>query len=370
MSAEQRTDEQTVEQLKQAHTLIEAQRRPRPAHRAQLRAQLLNELDRDKRAAPLNFTGQRVVWALAALLLVGAGAYFASPRTPQEAQPAAGPQAPIAHAADKLGLTPQNTRCEADQAPSDDEVTLERGCAVAWSSASATIQAVDQALLSRERSDDAPLRPLLRLKRGEVRVEVERDLRRALPVTIKVSGGRIEVLGTAFTIEERGQAGSVTLHHGKIRFTHNNGQQQIMAPGQTLRWEQLTAQRPEAPAPKTDEQPAEIPSPTIAQPAEVDEQPAPSKPKLKPAPPEALAKIAQLRRAKDYDGALSGLLKLYKAPLEPKSAEIISYEIGDILTHQLKDNTRACAHWKKHIKRHASGPHLRAAKAAKAQTCP
>ena len=71
------------------------------------------------------------------------------------------------------------------------------------------------------------------VRRGVVRFEVVHRAERVAPYSVQVSGGMIEVVGTAFTVTQREDAGEVSLHHGVIRFRAADGRVVTLAPGST-----------------------------------------------------------------------------------------------------------------------------------------
>ena len=235
---------------------------------------------------------------------------------------------------------------------------LAAGCARGWPEASASLRALDDSELSVEGG-------AWRVRRGRVRVEVDPKRRRQEPVRVLVSGGVIEVLGTVFTIEERGDAGQVTLHRGTIQLLDASGRRTRLSAGQTLRWGEQASDEPapqaELEEPKTP--PTHKPEASSATPAK------PGRPAPEALDPGALEQVARLRRERDFEGALSSLRALGARRLDARSAEIISYEIGDILTHERGDRPAACAHWQRHLRRHGDGVMARAARQAKAQVC-
>jgi transmembrane sensor len=75
-------------------------------------------------------------------------------------------------------------------------------------------------------------------------------------------------------------------------------------------------------------------------------------------PPEVsttLERIAVLRSRGEYGEAARVLRRALAAPLRAESAEILSYELGSILTYQLDTTAAACAHWERHLERYPAG---------------
>jgi transmembrane sensor len=196
----------------------------------------------------------------------------------------------------------------------------------------------------------------VRVLSGEVEVSVAKVRAGAAPVRLLVSGGAIEVRGTRFTIHQRPESGDVTLHEGAIAFFALDGRVRELKPGETLEWPLPEVKQP--PAPEPPPVPAhEAPHPKAeappARPAEghaAEPQPTP------PLDTEAfIAKLAELRRAGDYDAAVRELEAALEQPSPAPTQERLSFELGSILTHHIKDTARACAHWSRHHARYPQG---------------
>lgn len=342
-----------TQDLKEADALVQARRAPDPHAKARLKRELLARGD----ASRSTHTTQRFKYgALALAILLCIGGWWAL-RSNTEATTLE-PIPPWISSADPLCLAAHTQALEAIKIPPQ--------CQLSWEAAAANITTFSDTTLTLVQPET------LDLRRGEVTIKVTPRPKHRSSVRVNVSGGVIEVMGTTFTIQEDGERGQVALHEGKIRFTHTNGQRVVLLPGQSLSWPAQLAQAPVKPAP------TQAPEPTTEQPTTPTPEPSNTlatsvtkpapKPKLnKPtrAPDaKALAQIAKWRRVGDYERALKALGALEGPDLDPRSAEIISYEIGDILTHQLKHSARACARWRKHLRAHRRGTYARAAQAA------
>lgn len=335
--------------LQEADALVRARRAPTPHAKARIKRELLARGD----ASRSTHTAQRFKYgalALAILLCIGGWWALRSSTDATTLEPT--PE----------GISSADPRCLAAHTQALESIKLPPQCQLSWEAAAASITTYSDTILTLVQPET------LELRRGEVTIKVTPRPKQRSSVRVNVSGGVIEVMGTTFTIQEDGERGQVALHEGKIRFTHTDGRRVVLLPGQSLSWPAQLAQAPVKPAPApepTTEQPTTptpAPSNTIAT-SVATPKPKLNKPKRAP-DAKALAQIAKWRRVGDYERALEALGALEGPDLDPRSAEIISYEIGDILTHQLKHSARACARWRKHLRTHRRGTYARAAKAA------
>lgn len=171
-----------------------------------------------------------------------------------------------------------------------------------------------------------------RVHRGMVRFDVVHTGKRAAAYQVEVSDGVIDVLGTAFSIEQREGGGSVALERGSIRFRGADGREVLLAPGESLEWP-----LPSPPA----QGPADEPAAPVAQKAPAREPALSSE--------AALEKVAVLRSRGRYEEAVAVLTRTLEQPgLSASTRDRLRFEIGSILTHQLRDPVRACAWWSAH----------------------
>jgi transmembrane sensor len=182
----------------------------------------------------------------------------------------------------------------------------------------------------------------VRVLRGRVQVRVVPRPRGSPPVMVQVSGGAIEVMGTRFTVDQRETAGSVRLEEGSIRFRDNGGRTVELGPGQTVAWplgEPVPPPAPPIPPKGPDPVSPPRPEPRAARP---------------PALEEVLSEVDLLRSRKQYEAAVRLLGQALQT--QPAAAhERLSFELGSLLTHQLRDARRACAHWAAHRRRFPGG---------------
>ncbi|WP_245815055.1 FecR domain-containing protein [Cystobacter ferrugineus] len=202
----------------------------------------------------------------------------------------------------------------------------------------------------------------VRLVRGRAEFSVERRKPGASPVVVLVSGGAIEVMGTRFTVEEREAGGAVTLHEGAILFRRLTGEVVQLRPGQTLGWpvaepaeparRELASPEPEPP------QPLATPSPVVA-----SSRP-PAAAGRAPSVEEILRELEVLRGRHEFEQAARYLeAAMRKQPAATR--ERLSFELGSLLTYQLEDAQRACAHWARHERQFQRGRYAEAVQRAR-----
>jgi transmembrane sensor len=172
---------------------------------------------------------------------------------------------------------------------------------------------------------------------------------------VLVSGGTIQVLGTRFTVAQRNGSGRVTLHEGRIRFVaaDRRALPVVLAPGESLQWPVRISPARQASA-------NEAPSASSTTPALHDTKHADKGPGAPPGSARArpmsalLERVAVLRSRGQYRQAADELAKALPPRAAPR-AESASYELGSILTYQLADRVRGCAHWRRHQRQFAGG---------------
>lgn len=191
----------------------------------------------------------------------------------------------------------------------------------------------------------------LRVLSGAVRFEVEpRD--RAAPLTIAVSGGVIEVVGTRFLVREDGARGDVELFEGRLRFIGADGAVWRIEPGERHAWGALI--------------------PPAAEPATSPQAATPAKDPRRPNPGRRAAEAQEISRrvtAHRHRGAHAEAAHELEAALRAggwprETAEVWSYELGTLRSDELGDRAAACAHWRGHLRRFARGTYAPAVTAA------
>ncbi len=233
---------------------------------------------------------------------------------------------------------------------SDQSVELtEGGCTLFDADQGITVAVADHARVRKEKGG-------VRIVAGVAEIQVRRRPANGPPAQVLVSHGAIQILGTKFRVEQTADGGRVVLHEGKIRFVTPDGRTVTLTPGQSLAW------------PIAESAPASPAKPNIAAPppAEVPSRPPPHG-HGRPPPSEALTElslddaeevlrdVAVQRSRGQYESAVSILNVALKQHLRPATRERLSFELGSILTHQLSEHARACAHWAAHVRAFPSG---------------
>ena len=78
-----------------------------------------------------------------------------------------------------------------------------------------------------------------------------------------------------------------------------------------------------------------------------------------------VSEVAQLRAQRKYKAAASQLQAALSKRLDRHAREVLSYELGTILSTHLPDRDKACAHWDEHQRRFPSGDYQRAIERAR-----
>jgi len=195
----------------------------------------------------------------------------------------------------------------------------------------------------------------VRISRGRVELSVRKRPKDQGPLRVRVSGGSIEVFGTRFTVIEHGERGEVQLHEGSIGFRPEDGELVMLEPGQRLEWPLAppAAVEPDAPGPsgnetgveQADGERLELSGANAAPRSRVRTL---SKSEATVKTDTLLREIASLRTRGRYREATQQLERGLTWKLPHASRELLSYELGAILTWQLRDQAAACAHWDRH----------------------
>jgi hypothetical protein len=217
--------------------------------------------------------------------------------------------------------------------------------------------------------------------RGKAWFEVARVPAGAPSVRVRVGGGVIEVLGTKFVVDQNDREGSVDLLEGRIRFVAMDGAPVDVRPGERFRWTNVVVPHVEMPSPPVDSAnaaaapqraarsslaslPARLPR-SIASPSTERNAPkglgdagaaiARESPEGGRVSAEATAlRVMRLRAEGRYEEAMTALAELHAVNVDAHTAEILSFEEGNILEH-LEDGSAICAHWKQHLSRFPGG---------------
>ncbi|MEM6992899.1 MAG: FecR domain-containing protein [Myxococcota bacterium] len=180
------------------------------------------------------------------------------------------------------------------------------------------------------------------------------------PVRVVTPGGEIVVVGTRFTVHVDGESGYVALAEGRIDFHDRGGGVRALEPGQRHDFgprnaatppPEPAAVAPVVPPVAADSEPA--PSDEVAtQPTQVAPKPRP-RAKLRTEKDAAtlIAEVEALRRAGNFGRAANRLERALRSPWPKRTREVLSNELGRILSRHLDDPRRACRHWRKHRQR-------------------
>lgn len=209
------------------------------------------------------------------------------------------------------------------------------------------------------------------VQRGQAMFDIARVEAGEETVKIAVSHGTIEVLGTRFTVDQDEQGGTVDLFEGRIRFHHRpaDGRAPVdIHPGQRYAWGNRAAPQPTEPDPEPeveadivivtdDEEPARRPRPSKAAKDEAPDADA------------IIAEVTDLRGAGRYDEAARRLRQALQIRWDRRTAQVLSYELGQILERHLHDTDAACKHWAKHQRKYPDGRYAGAV-AMSIEACP
>jgi transmembrane sensor len=189
----------------------------------------------------------------------------------------------------------------------------------------------------------------IQLVRGELTVEVK-PRPQGKTVRVLVSHGVVEVTGTRFTLRQDPEGGWVKLERGAIRYVSNDGRTVALRPGQRLDWP-LPPREPPTTQPVP---PPQKNTPLTQHDAGSPSTPEPKKPRPGPLDEQAtqalLEQVERLRSQQRYARAARLLRKSLPRIADRTTRERLSYELGSLLTYQLKQNDRACRHWKRHLR--------------------
>lgn len=220
----------------------------------------------------------------------------------------------------------------------------------------------------------------VRVLSGEVEVRVARRPAGAA-ARVLVSGGVIEVLGTRFQIVQRAEGGRVSLLEGRIRFVASAGEAFELEPGESLAWPVPPRAAPPVPSPPPLEPaprapaPPSRPKPNAAPAAQsTSPRPAPAAPPGAASNEDELAifeRVGALRSRGRYEEAVRELGAELARAGSASRRERLSFELGSILSFQLRQRERACAHWAEHRRAFPRGTYAQeVAQAMEQEGCP
>ncbi|MCX4246866.1 hypothetical protein [Paraliomyxa miuraensis] len=212
------------------------------------------------------------------------------------------------------------------------------------------------------------------------------------PWRIEVPGGAIEVLSSQLSLVVAGDRGHVDLLEGTMRFVTDDGSAYAIQPGerfrftssQALAW--ATANEPDVP--EASEALAAAPEPTTSEDeapllavgdrlaalereAEASRQGNGTRARDKASSAEELRRlvdrVAELRAQRQYQAAVALLRQALGKRWDRHTREVLSYELGTILSTQLADQEQACQHWSEHRRRFPEGRYAKAIDRAQAR---
>ena len=291
--------------------------------------------------------------------------------------------------ADTPGTVVRGDDCRSDGA------RISGGCDVEMSEPAMTIHTARADIELHERTID--------VRGGQADFDV--DPVHDAPVRVRVPGGEIVVVGTRFRVivDAAAQRGVVILHEGRLRFEADDGDVSPIEAGETFAFAVDASQLASADAPADargiaaaphaptamphaggaereraadpDARQVPAPKPRASRDRDRPREPAPAPtPAPAPAPVDVDAVIAAVdasRRSGDYRGAADALRAALRGVLDPRAREVLSYELGTILTSHLHDDAQACAHWATHRERFGAGRYAKQVARAQAElACP
>jgi len=228
----------------------------------------------------------------------------------------------------------------------DNAVFVQRGeCTLADQTAKATLHLIAGSRVRQELLG-------IRVEKGRVQFDVEHHPQESPTVRVLVSGGVIEVLGTAFEVTQDDGGGSVVVTRGTVRFTAVQGGSVVLREGQRHAW--IGDRPPPMPPPA---------NPTAAKKGgragvrHVDVK-------------TVLDRVAVLRSRGLYEEAVGELYGALGGDFAEATREKLSFECGAILTFTLRDHGRGCAHWAMHQQQFPDGEYgSEVARAKRALSC-
>jgi len=341
-----------VDAVREADEHIQRTTPPRQDARDQLLRDLRVELDRP---TPLTFLTPNQWGAVAAAAAVaiafGAARFMASD---DPAPPLPG-DASVADATDTPWTGEGLSSSSCTGTASGSATRLGQGCTFAWAEAEAEVVAVGDVVVSRRAERE------LEVRDGALRFLVDHERDKTKPVRVHVTGGTIEVVGTIFTVTQDLDAGrgDVALERGAITFTALDGAVTTLAPGESLSGGDTQEDASAVASTDTAGASGDAPGDAAARERTAPER-KPRRPKKKRTAAELerdreltrreLDDVQNMRRLGKHGAALEKLRDLEDIAPDMYTREVISYEIGDILTNH-RSKKKACSHWSRHTRR-------------------
>jgi hypothetical protein len=188
----------------------------------------------------------------------------------------------------------------------------------------------------------------LRLRSGEALFDVDPVRPGDASVKVVVSHGTIEVVGTRFAVSQSEDGGHVDLFEGKISFHDDDGTEVEILPGQRHAW---GAEAPEIVAVVPDPEPEVEDTIEVLPEAEKRDR----RPTLSERREAVVQEVEDLRAAARYREAVRVLRAANKKRWDDRTAQILSYELGELLHRFIADDAAACKHLQEHQRRFPRG---------------
>ncbi len=294
-------------------------------------------------------------WLPAATFVAGASVVFAvvgfGARTPQAPPPLEAPAEVVVAAAPTPALgvfALEGDGCQGT--PGDAQTTLRGNCRLVSDRLSAQVWG------DAELAEDSGA---LAVRGGQLLFDVAPVAPGDPKVRIGVSHGTIEVIGTKFVVNQGDDGGYVDLFEGEIRFVEPGGRVVELSPGQRHEWgaAALLAEAADDPDPieiilEEDESDAAFEA----------EEPSPRRRRRRRSQRDRSARAAEiighvgvLRAQRKYRAAVVELRAALRERWDRRTAEVLSYELGELLHRHLGERQAACDHLRQHQERFENG---------------
>lgn len=199
---------------------------------------------------------------------------------------------------------------------------------------------------------------------GQMLFNVDKLRPRDTAVSVQVSHGVIEVVGTRFLVDQGVQGGHVDLFEGKIRFIGDDGVVLDIEPGQRHRWGQEANAVVASAASESPAGPNALPpvAPEVA--PEVAAQASTAREgrsvrrrggKTRRNAAALITRVEELRAQKQYRAAVAELRAALRKRWDKRTSQVLSYELGELLHRYLGERQAACTHLVGHQRRFPGG---------------
>lgn len=193
----------------------------------------------------------------------------------------------------------------------------------------------------------------LRMRRGRARFTVARRKARQPRFELRVSHGTITVLGTQFVVEQTELSGSLEVTKGRVGFSWDSGEGQVLSAGESIRW-------PPESTPDVSESIVEPDTSNVAK-RETAPVKARAPGRAEPTGSDELVRRLLLLRSQGYYQEAASMLRSASRDgrLSRRDRERFSYELGLLYESQLPNLARECRHWRTHTKSFPRGRFVR-----------